>query len=90
MRLNKNRAFPVWKGTAISIGFNRNRKFPPIELDETYDVDIEKLGWNGDGIARIRGYVIFVPGTEVGDRVKVKVNNIKSNFAFADVVKVIL
>jgi|GEM_PF-1902436 len=89
MKFNTNRVVPVWKKTGISTGFNGDQA-PPIEPDETYEVKIERLGWNGDGIARINGYVIFIPSTKVGDRVKVRVNDIKRNFAFAKVVKIIL
>jgi len=90
MKFNRDQPYiHSWKGTGNSIASDPNGD-PPIENDETYDVEIEKLGWDGDGIARISGYVVFVPGTEVGDRVKIRINNLKSNFAFADVVKFII
>lgn len=90
MRSNRSQPVPVWKRTGISTGFNMNQTQPSIEKDKTYDVEIEKLGWDGDGIARIKGYIIFVPGTKIGDRVKVRVNDIKRNFAFAYIVKAVL
>ncbi|PSQ35591.1 deoxyribonuclease, partial [Halobacteriales archaeon QS_9_70_65] len=44
---------------------------PPVEAGEIRYVEIEDLGKQGDGIARVeRGYVIIVPGGEVGERVK--------------------
>jgi predicted RNA-binding protein with TRAM domain len=50
-------------------------------------VEVEDLGKQGDGIARVeRGYVIIVPGTEVGERVKIEVTEVKSNFAVGEVV----
>ncbi|MFB6303397.1 MAG: TRAM domain-containing protein, partial [Haloferacaceae archaeon] len=40
---------------------------PPVEVGEMRYVEIEDLGKQGDGIARVeRGYVIIVPGAEVG------------------------
>ncbi|MEF8773870.1 MAG: TRAM domain-containing protein, partial [Halobacteriales archaeon] len=43
---------------------------PPVEEGEVRYVEIEDLGKQGDGIARVeRGYVIIVPGGEVGERV---------------------
>jgi len=46
------------------------------------------LGKQGDGIARVeRGYVIIVPDTEVGERVKIEVTEVKSNFAVGEVVE---
>jgi predicted RNA-binding protein with TRAM domain len=61
---------------------------PPVEPGEMRYVEIEDLGKQGDGIARVeRGYVIIVPGTEVGERVKIEITEVKSNFAVAEVVE---
>jgi predicted RNA-binding protein with TRAM domain len=60
---------------------------PPVEEGETRYVEIEDLGKQGDGIARVeRGYVIIVPGAEVGEQVKIEVTEVKSNFAVAEVI----
>ena len=61
---------------------------PPVESGEIRYVEIEDLGKQGDGIARVeRGYVIIVPGAEVGDRVKIEVAEVKSNFAVGEVIE---
>ena len=61
---------------------------PPVEEGEIRYVEIEDLGKQGDGIARVeRGYVIIVPGTGVGDRVKIEVTEVKSNFAVGEVIE---
>ncbi|MFC4360078.1 TRAM domain-containing protein [Halobium salinum] len=60
---------------------------PPVEIGELRYVEIEDLGKQGDGIARVeRGYVIIVPGAEVGEQVKIEVTEVKSNFAVGEVV----
>ena len=60
---------------------------PPVEPGEMRYVEIEDIGKQGDGIARVeRGYVIIVPGTEVGERVKVEVTEVKSNFAVGEAI----
>ena len=60
---------------------------PPVEEGEQRDVEIENLGDQGDGIAKVeRGYVIIVPETEMGDRVTVEMQQVRENVAFADVV----
>jgi predicted RNA-binding protein with TRAM domain len=60
---------------------------PPVEIDEVRYVEIEDIGKQGDGIARVeRGYVIIVPGAEVGERVKVEVTEVKSNFAVGEII----
>ena len=59
----------------------------PVEEGETYDVTIQDIARKGDGIARIEGFVIFVPGTKVGDEVQIKVERVLPKFAFASVVE---
>ncbi|MEF8843078.1 MAG: TRAM domain-containing protein [Haloarculaceae archaeon] len=61
---------------------------PPVERGEIRYVEIEDLGKQGDGIARVeRGYVIIVPGGEVGERVKVEITEVKSNFAVGEIIE---
>ena len=61
---------------------------PPVEAGEIRYVEIEDIGKQGDGIARVeRGYVIIVPGAEVGERVKVEVTEVKSNFAVGEIIE---
>lgn len=61
---------------------------PPVESGEMRYVEIEDIGKQGDGIARVeRGYVIIVPGADIGDRVKVEITEVKSNFAVGEVVE---
>lgn len=58
----------------------------PVAEGQTYDVTIEDTAKKGDGIARIEGFVIFVPGTKVGDKVTIKVNKVMKKFAVAEIV----
>lgn len=58
----------------------------PVEEGKTYTVEIDDLGSKGDGIARVDGFVVFVPETEVGEAVEVEVNSVGRKFAFAEVV----
>lgn len=61
---------------------------PPVDEGEELDVEIEDVGDQGDGIARIGpGYIVFVPSTEVGDRVTIAITEARENFAFAEVVE---
>jgi predicted RNA-binding protein with TRAM domain len=59
----------------------------PINEGGEYDVKIEDTGRDGDGIARIEGFVVFVSGAKIGDEVKIKINSTRRNFAFAEVVE---
>ena len=61
---------------------------PPVEPGEMRYVEIEDIGKQGDGIARVeRGYVIIVPGADIDERVKVEVTEVKSNFAVGEIIE---
>ncbi|WP_457754660.1 TRAM domain-containing protein [Thermococcus sp.] len=64
---------------------SRDRK-PPVKVGERYKVKIEALGKGGDGIARIKGFVVFVPQTKIGDEVEIVINSVKQKFAFGEVI----
>ena len=65
-----------------------DRPQPPVEPGEIRYVEIEDLGRQGDGIARVeRGYVIIVPGSEVGDREKIEITEVEPNFAVGRIVE---
>ena len=67
--------------------FRSNDKVAPVSAGQQYDVKIEDIAKQGDGIARIQGFIIFVPGTKIGDQVKIEVQAVKRNFAVASVVQ---
>jgi predicted RNA-binding protein with TRAM domain len=61
---------------------------PPVDEGATRSVEIEDIGEQGDGITRVeRGYVVIVPDTEVGERVKVEITDVRQNVAFAEVIE---
>ncbi|UTF53322.1 TRAM domain-containing protein [Natronosalvus rutilus] len=75
-------------GTASSRTTSPSEPQPPVNVGETRYVEIEDIGKQGDGIARVeRGYVIIVPGADVGDRVKIEVSEVKSNFAVGEIIE---
>jgi predicted RNA-binding protein with TRAM domain len=59
-------------------------KIAPVKVGESYDVSIDDVAKEGDGIARVEGFVIFVPQTKVGDKVTIKVNKVMRKFAIAE------
>ncbi|CDG64765.1 MAG: hypothetical protein PWQ15_1649 [Methanobacterium sp.] len=68
-------------------GRDERENSAPINEGEEYDVKIEDLGRDGDGITRIEGFVVFVSGAKVGDEVKIRVNSVRRNFGFAEIVE---
>ncbi len=54
---------------------------------ETIEITIEKVIFGGDGLARLpQGFVIFVPFTVEGDRVRVRIIERKAHHARAEIV----
>lgn len=65
----------------------RSRRPPrpaPVGMGEEHEVTVEEMSRRGDGIAKIQGFVIFVPGTKVGDRVKIRITRVSSRYATAE------
>ncbi len=62
------------------------QRFAPVKEGEVYDVTIEAVGEKGDGIAKIKGFVIFVPNVKQGDQVKIKIGRVLRKVAFGEVV----
>ena len=58
----------------------------PVKLGKEYEVDITETSPNGEGIARIKGFLIFIPNQKPGDHVKVKITRLYSMNADAEVV----
>ena len=58
----------------------------PVKEGDELDVMIEAVGGKGDGIAKVEGFVLFVPGTRQGEQVKVRITKVLRNVGFAEVV----
>jgi predicted RNA-binding protein with TRAM domain len=56
----------------------------PVETGKEYDVQITETSRQGDGIAKVQGFVIFVKNAKVGQSVKVKITNVGARFATAE------
>jgi predicted RNA-binding protein with TRAM domain len=59
----------------------------PVEEGKEYELEIKETSRRGDGVARIEGFVVFVPQTKPGDKVKVKINSVGPRFATGQVVQ---
>jgi predicted RNA-binding protein with TRAM domain len=56
----------------------------PVKENQEVEVVIADIGSRGDGIARIQSYMIFVPRSKIGERVKVKIFSVREKFAVAE------
>lgn len=56
----------------------------PVRTGDEVEVTIDTVGEEGDGIAKVDGYTVFVPGTDVGETVTVRITDVKPRFGFAE------
>jgi len=53
----------------------------PINVGEEYDVEITEVGSRGDGIARIKNFVVFVSNAKKDEKCKIKIKEVRDRFA---------
>jgi len=74
------------EGGFRSGGFRERRDdFPkPVNEGEEYDVEISEVGTKGDGIARVKNFVIFVPDSKQGEKCKIRIKMVRPKFAVGE------
>ena len=60
-----------------------------VEKNKEYILDIMSIGYEGEGIAKIEGYPIFIEGAILGEKVKVLIVKVKKNYAYGKLIEVI-
>lgn len=60
-----------------------------VEKNKEYILDIISIGYEGEGIAKIEGYPIFIEGAILGEKVKVLIVKVKKNYAYGKLIEVI-
>ena len=58
----------------------------PVSEGDEIEVKIQSVGAKGDGLARIDGFVVFIPDTKVNDHVRVKIKRVSEKAAWAEVI----
>jgi len=67
--------------------FRSSRPFSqslPVKENQDLEVVINDIGSRGDGIAKLEGFLIFVPQSKIGERVRVRVVSVSGKFAVAE------
>ncbi len=62
---------------------------PPVKKNEEYVVDIIDYGMEGEGIAKIDSYTIFVIGALKGEKCKIHITKVLTTHCFAKIVEII-
>lgn len=60
-----------------------------VKIDDIYEVKIESLENEGSGVAKINGMIVFIPKTLVGEKVKIRIVEIKKNYARGKVIEIL-
>lgn len=61
----------------------------PVEKNKEYIVEIIDNGFQGEGIAKIEDFTIFIPNTIKGEKVKILVVKVLSSHAFGKIIEII-
>lgn len=60
-----------------------------LENKKEYIVNIESLGYEGEGVAKIDGYPIFIPGALKGECVRIEIIKAKKKYAYGKLLEII-
>ncbi|MFW5955868.1 MAG: SAM-dependent methyltransferase [Halorhabdus sp.] len=61
----------------------KGRLTAPVRKGDRLEVTIEDVGEEGDGIAKVEGFTLFVSGVQKGETVTVRVDDVKPRYGFA-------
>ncbi|MGL4876028.1 MAG: TRAM domain-containing protein, partial [Clostridium sp.] len=59
-----------------------------VDKNKEYTLDIISQGYEGEGIAKIEGYPIFVEGALRGERARIRIVKNKKNYAYGKLVDI--
>ena len=61
----------------------------PVTKNQDYEMNIDRLGTNGEGVGRVDGFTVFVEGALAGERVLVKIVKIARTYAYGKLLHII-
>ena len=61
----------------------------PIELNKIYEIKINNLNSEGQGVGRIDNFTIFIEGALPGEIVKTKIIEVKKNYAVGSLIEIL-
>ncbi|ATW89868.1 23S rRNA (uridine2552-2'-O)-methyltransferase [Halohasta litchfieldiae] len=62
----------------------KHRLTAPLGVDDEFEVEIVDVGEEGDGIAKVEDFTVFVSGAETGETLDIRITDVKPQFAFAE------
>lgn len=64
----------------------QRRRFAPIKVGDEVEVTIEAIGEKGDGVAKVKGFVLFIANAQQGQTYKVRITRVLSKVGFAEII----
>jgi 23S rRNA (uracil1939-C5)-methyltransferase len=61
----------------------------PVRHGDQIEVEISSLAFGGDAVGRFQDFAIFVPGGLPGERVRVKITQVKDSYATAEILSIL-
>ena len=61
-----------------------NNKVIPVREGDELQVDITSVGVQGDGIAKVEGYTLFISDTAIGDQITIRITKTMPRYGFAE------
>lgn len=62
----------------------------PVEKNKQYTVTIDSVSSDGNGVAHIDGFAVFIPRTAAGDKAEILIVKVQSRFAYGRLLKIIV
>ncbi len=53
----------------------------PVKVGAEYELEVNEISKRGDGVARVKGFVVFIAGAQKGQKYKVKITKVADRFA---------
>lgn len=53
----------------------------PVKVGDIYTVRILSVGAQGDGVTKVRGFVVFIPDTKMGTVEKIHITEVHNTYA---------
>ena len=59
----------------------------PVQKNEEYIVTITDYGYEGEGIAKVKDFTVFIPGAMKDEKVKIRIVKVNASYAFGKVIE---
>ncbi|HPT88290.1 MAG TPA: TRAM domain-containing protein, partial [Bacillota bacterium] len=61
----------------------------PVQLGQTVEITIDNYGHEGEGVGRIEGFAVFIPEALKGETVRIRITEVRKNFARGEVLEIL-